>query len=94
MQFAAHRALQRRIDQLVLFHPGHAGKLRADNLGLPVIIITGEIGECDLGVRKGVGQVAELGVAGHGHGSVSSIQLGTWMQVPMGSRWREEQLQR
>ena len=48
MQLAAHLALERIIDDLVLLHPGFAAKCLGQHGGGVVVAIAGEIADRDL----------------------------------------------
>jgi hypothetical protein len=72
MQFATHPALQRGIDELMLAHTRQACEGRGHNAGTIVIAVAGQIVDDDLGVGKGLGQMAAKRIDGHGHGSAVS----------------------
>lgn len=70
MQYAPHLTLERIVNHLVLAHTRHTGELRADDFRLPVIIVSGEVGQRDLGLRKGFRQIFHQRVAAHSHDSL------------------------
>ena len=71
---AIHCALQRSIDHLVLANAWNAGKALRDDLRLPVIIITCEVGERDLGIGEGTGKVRLKCFAIHRHVNCTLVQ--------------------
>ena len=73
MQLAAHLALQRGIDELVLADTGQAGEGGRDDAGAIVVAVAGQIVDDDLGVGKGFGQMAVKLFDGHGHGAGASL---------------------
>src|SRR5262249_61153554 len=64
---AAHPALQRRIDQLVLRHARLAAEILGDDFRLPMVIVAGKIGQRDPGVGKRLTQKGLERCSIHGH---------------------------
>ena len=75
MQDAAHLSLEGIIDKLVLADARETCELGADDFGLPVVIIAGEVGERYFGIRKGFRQVFHQRVAAHSHGRAPLFQV-------------------
>src|SRR5436190_246966 len=72
VEFAAHLALQRGVDELVLAHARQAGERRRDDAGLVVVAVAGEVLDLDRGVGEALAQDGfEVGL-GHRHGRAFS----------------------
>eukprot|EP01035_Chromulina_nebulosa_P059004 gene59004-80806_t len=69
MQCAAHVALERGIDELVLFHARQTGEGDRDDARLVVVAVAREVIDRDLGVGKRLGQIGMQGFDGHRHGA-------------------------
>jgi len=52
VQLAAHPALQRRIDELMLLDARQARERLGDDAGLIVVAVAGQVVDLDLGVRE------------------------------------------
>ena len=68
MQLAAHAALERRIDHLVLLDAGLSLEGRGYHIGGIVVAVTGQIADFDHGIGEGFPDEALDLVCTHGHG--------------------------
>lgn len=67
MEFAAHLALERRIDELVLSNARQTGKCTGNNARTIVVTIPRQIVNRDLGIGKGFRQMGVQRFDRHGH---------------------------
>src|ERR1700691_3086971 len=75
MQFAAHFALKRRIDDLMLLDAGFATKRFGDDGRRVVIAIAGKVADCYLGIGNARPDQPLNVICSHGHGYLHPPRL-------------------